>query len=55
MFVGEVSGKGKFVTAAFEFIFNEPSLLLFIVKIIVIAGLLFGSAFVLSNRMEVKQ
>jgi len=55
MFVGEVSGKGKFVTAAFEFIFNEPSLLLFIIKIIVIAGLLFGSAFVLTNRMEVKQ
>jgi hypothetical protein len=55
LFIGEVSGKGEFVNAVFEFIFNEPSLLVFIGKIIVTAGLLFGSTFVLSNRMEVKQ
>jgi hypothetical protein len=55
LFVGEVSGKREIMTAVFEFIFTEPSLLVFIVKILVMAGLLFGSAFVLSNRMEVKQ
>jgi hypothetical protein len=53
--IGEGSGKTKIVTSVFEFIYMESSLPLFIVKIIVIAGLLFSSAFVLSNRMEVYQ
>lgn len=53
--IGEGSGNAKLVTAVFDFIFRESSILLFMVKIIVITVLLFSSAMVLSNRMEVKQ
>jgi hypothetical protein len=53
--IGEGSGNIKLVTTAFAFIFRETSILLFMVKIIVISGLLFFSAIALSNRMEVKQ
>lgn len=39
----------------YDFIFNESSLTLFVIKLLITTGLLFSSAFVLSNRMEVKQ
>ena len=49
-----LSGKAGTVASVFEFFFTESSLVLFIVKIIVAAGLLFSGAFVLSNRLEVR-
>lgn len=39
----------------YDFIFDESSLTLFVFKILVTVGILFSSAFVLSNRMEVRQ
>ena len=47
-------GKSGAIAYVFEFFFTESSLPLFIVKIIVSAGLLFSGAFVLSNRLEVR-
>jgi len=47
-------GKSRAIAYVFEFFFTESSLPLFIVKIIVAAGLLFSGAFVLSNRLEVR-
>ncbi|WP_066249930.1 hypothetical protein [Neobacillus drentensis] len=55
LFLGAVSGYEKTVTNILGFIFTEPSILLFIFKIIVVAGMLFSGAFVISNRLEVKQ
>jgi hypothetical protein len=49
------NGTSNIVETGFEFIFAEPSILLFIGKIITISGLLFTCSFILSNRMEVKQ
>ena len=49
-----LSGKAGTVANVFDFFFTESSLVLFIVKIIVSAGLLFSGAFVLSNRLEVR-
>ncbi|WP_066069097.1 hypothetical protein [Neobacillus soli] len=54
-FIVEGTGTAKLVSTVYDFIFTESSILLFIVKIIVIAGLLFSSSMVFSNRMEVKQ
>lgn len=55
LFLGEVSGNTRIMTNFFEFIFTESSISLFITKIIVTCGFLFTGAFVLSNRMEVRQ
>jgi hypothetical protein len=55
LFLGEASGNSVIVTSFFSFIFTESSIPLFIIKIIVTCGLLFTGAFVLSNRMEVRQ
>ncbi len=49
-----LSGKTGVITKVFEFYFTEPSLALFIVKIIMSAGLLFIGAFALSNKREVR-
>ena len=53
--LSEVSGNAGMVANFFGFIFTESSILLFMIKIVVTSGLLFASAFVLSNRMEVSQ
>jgi hypothetical protein len=55
LFLGAVSGNAVLTESTVKFFFTETSLSLFIVKIIVTASLLFSSAFVLSNRMEVRQ
>ncbi|HEY2420124.1 MAG TPA: hypothetical protein VGI04_01830 [Neobacillus sp.] len=55
IFLLEGRGNPGIVQTTYEFIFTESSMPLFIVKIIVSAGLLFSAAFVISNRMEVKQ
>lgn len=55
LFLGEGSGNAGVAKFVFEFIFTESSLPLFFAKVIVVSGLLFSSAFVLSNRMEVRQ
>lgn len=52
--LGGVSGNARIVSNLVGFIFSESSILLFIIKIIVTCSLLFTSAFVLSNRMEVR-
>lgn len=54
-FDGAVRGKDGVVAYFFQLIFNEPSLPLFMVKVIIIAGLFLIGSFALSNRMEVKQ
>jgi hypothetical protein len=55
LFLGAVSGNAVLTDSIVKFFFTETSLSLFIVKIIVTASLLFSSAFVLSNGMEVRQ
>lgn len=55
LFLLGVSGNERIVTNIFGFIFTESSIVLFMIKIIVTCGLLFTSAFLLSNRMEVRQ
>lgn len=55
LFLSEVSGNARMVAKFFGFIFTESSILLFMIKIIVTCVLLIASAFVLSNRMEVRQ
>ncbi|MCL6572744.1 MAG: hypothetical protein K6T88_13840 [Bacillus sp. (in: Bacteria)] len=55
MSLAATNGTSNIVKTGYQFIFAEPSILLFIVKIIIISGLLFSSSFILSNRMEVKQ
>ncbi|MEH7073089.1 hypothetical protein V7121_08615 [Neobacillus drentensis] len=55
LFLLGVSGNETIVTNFFGFIFKESSILLFMIKVMVTSGLLFASAFLLSNRMEVKQ
>ena len=40
-------------TFVYQLLFTESSLVIFIVKIVIIAGVSFSSAFFLSNRMEV--
>jgi hypothetical protein len=53
--LSEISGNAGIMANFFGFIFTESSILLFMIKIMVTSGLLFASAFVLSNRMEVSQ
>ena len=55
LFLLGVSGYSRIVSNIFGFIFSESSILLFMIKIVITSGLLFASAFLLSNRMEVKQ
>jgi hypothetical protein len=55
IFIGVLVLNNRIVEAVFGFIFTEHSFPIFIVKIIVILGLLFSSAFALSNRWEVRQ
>ncbi len=42
------------VKAVFNFIFHEPSLLLFFIKVLIVAAVFFTGATALSNRMEVR-
>jgi hypothetical protein len=55
LFLAETRGNAGIVQNVFEFIFMESSVPLFIVKIMIATGLLFFSAVILSNRMEVRQ
>jgi hypothetical protein len=54
-FDGVVRGKDGVVAYFFQLIFSEPSLPLFMIKVIIIAGLFLIGSFTLSNRMEVRQ
>lgn len=47
-------GNEGVIAKVFAFFFTEPSLPLFIIKVIIAAGLLISFAFALSNRMEVR-
>ncbi|WP_406580776.1 hypothetical protein [Bacillus salipaludis] len=49
-----LNGKSGVIAYVFAFFFTESSLVLFMVKIIVTAVLVFSGAIVLSNRMEVR-
>jgi len=55
LLTAEGTGKVKLATAAVEFIFTESSILLFFIKVIASAGLLLTCAFILADRMEVRQ
>ncbi|MBY0146473.1 hypothetical protein [Neobacillus niacini] len=44
----------EWVKSIYQFIFTEPSILLFVLKVLVIVGLLFTGSIALSNRMEVR-
>jgi hypothetical protein len=55
VFLAAVRGNAGIVQNVYEFLFTESSLPLFIVKITAAVCLLLSSAFVLSNRMEVRQ
>lgn len=53
--IGEGSGKLMIFSTVYEFLLTESSFPLFILKVIVIVGMLFTCSFVFSNRMEVRQ
>jgi hypothetical protein len=55
LFFAEARGNAGIIQNVYEFLFTESSFPLFIVKMIVAVGVLLSSAFILSNRMEVKQ
>lgn len=47
-------GKDQWLVAVFNFFAAESSFLLFFIKVIVVAGILFSGSATLSNRMEVR-
>lgn len=52
---GAINGFEEQLKAVFNFIFAEPSFLLFFLKIIMVSGLLFAASAAISNRMEVRK
>ena len=44
----------EWVESVYQFIFTEPSILLFVLKVLIVVVLLFSSSIALSNRMEVR-
>ncbi|MCM3693593.1 hypothetical protein [Neobacillus niacini] len=45
----------EWVKGMYQFIFTEPSVLVFVLKVLVIVAMLFTSSIALSNRMEVRE
>jgi hypothetical protein len=45
----------EWVKSIYQFIFTEPSILLFVLKVLIVVALLFSSSIALSNRMEVRE
>jgi hypothetical protein len=55
LILSERSGDSTIVKSIFSFLFSESSFILFLTKILCLVIILFSSAFVIENRMEVKQ
>lgn len=54
LIIGAGTMNGTVLNNVFEFIFMESSLAIFMVKIVILAALLFSSSALMSNRMEVR-
>ncbi|MEH7010827.1 hypothetical protein V7087_08390 [Neobacillus niacini] len=54
LIVGAGTMNGTVLNNVFEFIFMESSLAIFMVKIVILAALLFSGSALMSNRMEVR-
>ncbi|MDT8861591.1 hypothetical protein N0O92_15340 [Alkalihalobacillus sp. MEB130] len=55
LFVEARAGQSNLLITMGTFIFTESSFLLFIIKVVCLSSLLFGSSLFLSNKLEVKQ